>query len=80
MSLTYGYDMKDGDKILEAPLQIIKLLAPLTLPGGALVNYLPFCAVFSFIPPFPVVSHSFFSALHPFMGPIFQLRTTGASR
>ena len=50
MSLTYGYDLKDGDKILEAPRQNSKLLAPLTLPGAALVNHLPFCAVFDSIP------------------------------
>jgi hypothetical protein len=49
MSLTYGYDMKEGDKILEAPLQMIKILAPLTLPGGAVVNYLPFCALLNYI-------------------------------
>jgi hypothetical protein len=49
MSLTFGYDVIDGDKILEAPLQMIKMLAPLALPGGALVNYLPFCAVLNFL-------------------------------
>ncbi|KAH9994259.1 cytochrome P450, partial [Russula vinacea] len=42
MSLTYGYDLKDGDKILEAPVQVAKLLAPLVRPGAALINHLPF--------------------------------------
>ena len=45
MSLTYGYDLKDGDKILEAPAQLSEILSPLVLPGGALVNHLPFCAL-----------------------------------
>ncbi|KAF8498600.1 cytochrome P450 [Russula emetica] len=41
MSLTYGYDLKDGDKILEAPVQANELLSPLILPGATLVNHLP---------------------------------------
>lgn len=45
MSLTYGYDLKDGDMMLEAPIQTIDLLAPLVQPGGALVNQLPFCTL-----------------------------------
>jgi hypothetical protein len=50
MSLTYGYDLKDGDKILEAPHQTTRLMAPLVLPGAALVNHVPICAISSFIP------------------------------
>jgi hypothetical protein len=50
MSLTYGYDLKDGDKMLEAPIQTIKLMAPLVLPGAALINHLPFSAPCYFIP------------------------------
>ncbi|KAF8498603.1 cytochrome P450 [Russula emetica] len=42
MSLTYGYDLRDGDKILEAPVQANELLSPLVLPGATLVNHLPF--------------------------------------
>ncbi|KAF8483988.1 cytochrome P450 [Russula ochroleuca] len=42
MSLAYGYDLKSGDKILEAPVQASKILAPLILPGAVLVNHLPF--------------------------------------
>ena len=43
MSLTYGYDLKEGDEILEAPIQIGETMSPLLLPGAALVNHLPFC-------------------------------------
>jgi hypothetical protein len=51
MSLTFGYDLKDGDKILEASNQLAGMLRPLIVPGrGALVNVLPICAVFTFIP------------------------------
>jgi hypothetical protein len=60
MSVTYGYDLKDGDKILEAPVQTIELLSPLMLPGASLVNYLPFCAITRFIPAIPPASHSYF--------------------
>ena len=49
MSLTYGYDLTDGDKMLEAPHQTTELMAPLVLPGAALVNYLPFCTFSFFI-------------------------------
>ena len=60
MSFSYGYNLKDGDKILEAPLQISKTLSPLLLPGGALVNHLPFCALSSLISTMLVVPHSYF--------------------
>lgn len=59
MSLTYGYDLKDGDKILEAPTGAAETLSPLLLPGGALVNHLPFCAISNFIFPTILVSHSY---------------------
>ena len=59
MSVTYGYDLKDGDKILEAPVQSVEILSPLCLPGGALVNHLPFRAVTRFIDPV-LLSHSYF--------------------
>ena len=60
MSLIYGYDLKDGDKILEAPAQTNELLSPLLLPGGTLVNHLPFCAITRFIPAILLVSHRYF--------------------
>jgi hypothetical protein len=49
MSLTYGYDLKDGDKILEAPVRATNIMSPLLLPGASLVNHLPFCAVSNFM-------------------------------
>jgi hypothetical protein len=58
MSLTYGYDLKKKDKMLEAPEQAFKLMGPVFRPGA--LNYLPFCAVFSSIPVMPVVSNSNF--------------------
>ena len=58
MSVAYGYDLKGGDKILEAPVQISKLMSRLLSPGGALVNYLPFRAVLNFFLPF----HSYLTA------------------
>jgi hypothetical protein len=60
MSVTYGYDLKDGDKILEAPVQTGELLSPLMLPGTTLVNHLPFCAITRFIPAILPVCHSYF--------------------
>ena len=60
MSLTYGYDLKDGDIILEAPTGAADILSPLLLPGGALVNHLPFCAIFNFVLPIIVVPHNCF--------------------
>ena len=59
MSLTYGYDLKDGDKMLEAPTQASKILSPLVVPGGALVNHLPFRKLSDF-PAMVVVPHRYF--------------------
>ncbi|KAN0109877.1 cytochrome P450 [Russula decolorans] len=42
MSITFGYDLKKGDRMVEAPHQVIQLMGPFTVPGVALVNYLPF--------------------------------------
>ena len=50
MSLTYGYDLKDGDKILEASVQADKLLSPFFRLGGTLISYFPFCTVPNLIP------------------------------
>ena len=60
MSVTYGYDLKDGDKILEAPVQTGELMSPLVLPGAILVNHIPFCAMARFIPAILPASHSHF--------------------
>ena len=42
MSLVYGYDLKENDKMVEAPVQLTNILSRLILPGAALVIYLPF--------------------------------------
>jgi cytochrome P450 len=42
MFLLYGYDLKENDKIVEAPVQLGKVLGRLVLPGAALVTYLQF--------------------------------------
>ncbi|KAI0253723.1 cytochrome P450 [Lactifluus subvellereus] len=42
MSLTYGYDLKDNDDIITAPVQATEIMSQLILPGAALVNHLPF--------------------------------------
>jgi hypothetical protein len=44
MSVTYGYDLKKNDKMLEAPEQASEYLKPVLQPGASLVNHLPFCA------------------------------------
>ena len=45
MSLTYGYDPKEGDDMMAAPVQVNEMLFPLLFPGVSMVNYLPFRAV-----------------------------------
>jgi hypothetical protein len=50
MSLTYGYDLKKGDKIIAAPIQATEIMSPLVVPGGSLVNQLPFCTSSYFTP------------------------------
>ena len=56
MALTYGYDLKDGDKMLEAPVRTGEIMSPFMLPGGALVNHLPFRKLSDF-PAMVVVPH-----------------------
>jgi hypothetical protein len=60
MSVAYGYDLKGGDKILEAPVQAAKLMSPLLSPGRALVNYLHFRKVLKFVLAILVMPHSLF--------------------
>ncbi|KAH9987419.1 cytochrome P450 [Russula vinacea] len=43
MSLTYGYDLNDGDDFVAAPIQATEIMSRVVLPGGTLVNHLPFC-------------------------------------
>ena len=79
MSLTYGYDLKDDDKILEAPHQTTRLMAPLVLPGAALVNHVPICAISNFVLAALGVPYIYLSATHSLMGPILQLQTGGTN-
>ena len=44
--------------MVEVPDQIIQLMGPFALPGAALVNYLPFCALSNFVPVVLVVPNS----------------------
>ena len=43
MSLVYGYDLKDGDDFMAAPIQATEIMSRVVLPGAALVNHIPFC-------------------------------------
>ncbi|KAI0253712.1 cytochrome P450 [Lactifluus subvellereus] len=43
MSITYRYDLKvHDDEMIEAPVQIARIVTPPILPGALLVNHLPF--------------------------------------
>jgi len=42
MSLTYGYDPKEGDDIIAASVQATEMISQLVLPGAVLVNNFPF--------------------------------------
>jgi hypothetical protein len=79
MSLTYGYDLKDGDKILEAPHRTTALMAPLILPGAALVNHVPICAISNFISAVLGPPYIYLSAARSLLGPILQLQTGGTN-
>ena len=61
MSVTYDYNLKIGDKILEAPVQVLKMMSQLTLPGRALVNQLSFRTVLNFVLSVMAMPHSFYS-------------------
>ena len=60
MSLTFGYDLKDDDKILEAPNQLSGILRGCTPSGQALLRLLPFCAISQLCPRLLLVSQSHF--------------------
>jgi hypothetical protein len=74
MSLVYGYDLKENDDIIVAPVQLSRMLSRLVLPGAALVNHLPFRMKSS---PCDYCHEeeltAVFSATYPFMGPLAQL-------
>ena len=59
MSLAYGYDLNDGDDFMAAPIQATEIMSRVVLPGGALVNHLPFCEHPYFVVPM-LVSHNYF--------------------
>jgi len=42
MALTYGYDLKEGDEMIAAPVQVSEMMSRYFLPGAALVNNFPF--------------------------------------
>jgi len=77
MSLTYGYDLNDGDELMAAPIEATEMMSRVILPGAVLVNHLPFCTVLYFIAAV-LVSHSILSAAHSFMVSVSQLRATGS--
>jgi hypothetical protein len=79
MLLTYGYDLKDGDDFMTAPIQTTELMSRVMLPGAALVNHLPFCAVPNFITAYWCLT-AIFSAAHSFLGSVSQLRTIDSKR
>jgi hypothetical protein len=81
MSLTYGYDLKKGDKMLEAPEKTSELLTLVTQPGALLANHFPFCAVSGLSLLCQVSSDLMvlFSTPYSLMDTIHQLRTTGAN-
>ena len=41
MSYTYGYDLKENDDIIEAPVQLSQIIGRFFYPEAALVNFLP---------------------------------------
>jgi hypothetical protein len=46
MSVTYGYDLKENDDMIAAPVQTVETISRFALPGAAMVNHLPFCTSF----------------------------------
>ena len=60
MSLTYGYRPGEGDDTMAVPIEVIKTMTPLVVPGVTLVNNLPFCAVTTFVTMAALPSHSHF--------------------
>ena len=79
MAVTYGYDLKEySDDLIEAPVEINKILAQSVLPGAVLINYIPFSAeTHQHFASFKWLM-TIFSNLHPFLDPIPRLRENGA--
>ena len=73
MALTYGYNLKEGDDMIAAPVQVSEIMTRLLLPGAALVNNFPFCA-FLFVTMTTVLRlTTMLSEVHSFMGTMVQL-------
>jgi hypothetical protein len=41
MSFMYGYDLKENDDIIQAPVQLSQIIGRFFYPEAALVNFLP---------------------------------------
>jgi len=48
MALTYGYNLKEGDDIIAAPIQVSEIMTQFLLPEAAWINIFPSC-VFPFV-------------------------------
>ena len=59
MSLTYGFDLNDGEDFMAASIQATEIMSRVVLPGETLVNHYPFCAIPYFITAM-LVSHGYF--------------------
>ena len=69
MSLTYGYDLNDGDELMTAPIESTELVSRVILPGAVLVNQLPFCTGSTLSLPCRCLT-AILSAAHSFMGSV----------
>jgi hypothetical protein len=76
MHLTYGYDLKENDDILMPARRTGEIMSYFSLPGTALVNFLPFRTVsftlLSLLPPFNCLT-AIFSQTSPFVGSLVQV-------
>jgi hypothetical protein len=78
MSLTYGYDPKEGDDMMAAPIRATEMITRLLLPGAALVNEFPFRAVMYCIIVISSKLTFISSEVYSLMGTMAQLRIVGA--
>jgi hypothetical protein len=78
MSLTYGYDPKEGDDMMAAPIRATEMITRLLLPGAALVNEFPSRAVMYCIILISSKLTVISSEVYSLMGTMAQLRIVGA--
>lgn len=81
MSLTYGYELKtNDDELIEAPVELNKILGQLVLPGAVLISHIPFstgiCYAFYLVTIFQWLTAAL-SKADPFLDSISQLRDNG---